>query len=152
MRPELSNKYNLLQVVSVPILLTEYRKSNVCQALMYMQHSHMVCVELHIRHDLDLDQNVNDNSYSTPLIHEALDVNHKMVTLGIGWYHNTFLHLCVQHQLYPEHDTLCMSILFYWIFSCIYLINDSMFTILLRHIFLEFFSQTDIIFWCARMH
>ena len=101
MRPELSNKYNLLQVVSVPILLTEYRKSNVCQALMYMQHSHMVCVELHIRHDLDLDQNVNDNSYSTPLIHEALDVNHKMVTLGIGWYHNTFLHLCVQHQPYP---------------------------------------------------
>ena len=48
-------------------------------------------------------------------------MNHKMVMLGIGWYHNTFSHLCVQHQKYPEHDTLCLSILFDWIFYCIFL-------------------------------
>ena len=91
----------------------------VGQALMYMQHSHMVFGELYICHDLDLDQNLNDNDYPIPLLHEALDVNHKMVMLGIGWYHNTFSHLCVQHQHYPEHDTLCLSIFFYWIFFCL---------------------------------
>ena len=89
------------------------------QALMYMQQRQMVYGELHIYHDLDLDQNVNDNSYPTPLLHEALYVNHKMEMMGIGWYHNTFSHVCVQHQHYTEHDTICMSILFYWIFSCV---------------------------------
>ena len=79
----------------------------------------MVCGEFHICHDLVLDQTLSDNAYSTPLLHEALDVNHKMVMLGIGWYHNTFSHICVKHQHYPEHDTLCLSIFFYWIFSCI---------------------------------
>ena len=79
----------------------------------------MVCSELHICHDLILDQTVNDNDYLTPLLHEALDVNHKMVMLGIGWYHNNFSHLCVHHQHYPEHDILCLSILFHWIFSFI---------------------------------
>ena len=43
----------------MPVLLTEYCKSKVCQELMYMQHRHMVCGKLHICHDLDLDQNVN---------------------------------------------------------------------------------------------
>ena len=104
----------------MPVLLTEYGKSKVCQALMYMQHKHMVCGELHICYDLDLYQNVNDNAHPTPLLHEDLDVNHKMVMLGIGCYHNTFSHVCVQHQNYPEQDTLCMSILFYWIFFCIF--------------------------------
>ena len=68
----------------MPVLLTEDRKSMVGQALMYMQHGHMVCGELHIFHDLDLDQNLYDNAYSTPLLHEALDGNHKMVILVIG--------------------------------------------------------------------
>ena len=81
----------------MPVSLTEYHKSRVCPALMYMKHRHMVFGELHICHDLILDQNVNDDAYSTPLIHEALDVNHKMVMLGIGLYHNIFSHLCVQH-------------------------------------------------------
>ena len=80
----------------------------------------MVCGELHICHDLVLDQNVNDNAYSTPFIHEALDVRHKMVILGIGLYHNTCSHLFVQHQHYPEHDILCLSIFFYWLFFCIF--------------------------------
>ena len=56
----------------------------VGQLLMYMQHSHMVCGELHICHDLDLDQNLYDNAYPTPLLHEAFDGNHIMVILGIG--------------------------------------------------------------------
>ena len=58
------------------------------------------------------DQNVNNNAYSTPLLHDDLDVDHKMVMLGIGLYHNTLSHLCVQHQHYPEHDILCLSIFF----------------------------------------
>ena len=90
----------------------------VGQALMYMQHRHMLCSELHICHDLDLDQNVNDHAYPTPFLHEALDVDQKIVMLVIGWYRNTFSHLYVQHKHYPEHDTLCISIFFYWIFSC----------------------------------
>ena len=86
---------------------------------MYIQHRHMICGELHICHDLVLYKNVNGDDYWTPLLHEALDVDHKMVMMGIGWYHNTFSHLCVQYQHYPEHNTLCLSILFYWIFSYI---------------------------------
>ena len=92
----------------------------VGQPLMYMQQRHMVCGELHICHDQVLDKNVNENAYSTPFLHEALDVDQNMVMLGIGWYHNIFSHLCVQHQHYPEHDTICLYILFYWLFSYIY--------------------------------
>ena len=91
---------------------------------MYMQHSHVVCGELHISHDLYLDQKVNDNVYPIPLLNEDLDMNHKMVMLGIGWYQNTFSHLCVQHQHYPEHDTLCVFIFFYWLFP--YILTDQL--------------------------
>ena len=80
----------------------------------------MVCGESHIFHDPFLDQSVHDDAKSTPLIHEALDVDHKMVMLGIGWFHNKFSNLCVQHQNHPEHYTLCLSIFFYWIFSYIF--------------------------------
>ena len=79
----------------------------------------MVCGELYIFHDLFLDQNVNDNAYSTLLLHKALDVDHKMVMQGIGWYQNKFSHLCVQYNNYPENDTLCRCILFYWLFPYI---------------------------------
>ena len=68
----------------MPVLLTEYQESKVCKVLMYMQHRHMVCGKLHICHDLVLDKKLNGNAYSTPLIHEALDVDHKMAMLGIG--------------------------------------------------------------------
>ena len=113
-----------------------YRKSTVGQSLIYMQHMHMECGKPHIWHDLVLDQNVSDNSYSNPLHHEALDVYHKIVIIGIGSYYNTFSHLCVQHQYYPEHSILCLSILFYWLFSIFYLINDSVFLMLFIKIFL----------------
>ena len=73
---------------------------------MYIQHKHMLCGEFHI-----CDENVNDNVYSTTFLHEALDVNHKMVMLGIGWYHDKFSHIFVQHQYYPKNYTLCLSIL-----------------------------------------
>ena len=115
MSPELANKYNLHQVGSVPISLNVYQKSRVGKALMYIQHMHMVCGELHICHDLVLDKNLNYNAYSTPLLHEALDVDHKMVILGIGLYYNTCSHICVQHQNYNEHDILCLFIFFYWL-------------------------------------
>ena len=80
----------------------------------------MVYGELQIYHEIVLDQNENDNAYSTPLIHEALDVNHKILMLGIGWYQNKFSHICVKHQNHPEHNTLCLSIFFYCLFSYIF--------------------------------
>ena len=85
-----------------------YHKSTVGQALMYIQHRHMEFGESHICHDLALDQNVNDNAYPTPFLRQALEVDHKMVMLGISLYHNTFLHLCVKHQHYSDHDILCL--------------------------------------------
>ena len=100
---------------SLLVYLQVYHISKVCLALMNIQRTHMECGELHICHDLVLDQNLNDNAYSTPLRYEALDVDHKMVMLGIGLYYNKFSLLCVPHQDYPEHDTLCMYI-FNWIF------------------------------------
>ena len=136
----------------MPVSVTVYHKSRFCPSLMCIQHSHMVCGELHICHDLVLNQNINYNAYSTPFLHGVLDVDHKMVMLGIIWYHNTFPYLCVQHQNYSEHDTLCLSIFFYSLFSFFYLINDSIFTIIHRFMVLEFLSQTDIFFLSTIMH
>ena len=116
----------------MPILLTEHRKSMVGKALMYMQHRQMVFGEWHICHDLDLDQNIYDNAYPTPLLYEVLDGNHIMVMLGIGWYHNIFSHICVQNQHYPEHDTLCLSLFFSGSFYVFPLINDFIFMIIIR--------------------
>ena len=114
---ELASKYNLWQVGSVIVFLKVYQKYKICPALLYMQHMHMECNESHICHDIFLDQNVNDNAYSTPLIHENLDVDHKMLILGIGLYHNKCLHL-LHH--YPDYDTICLSFFFYWLFFCIF--------------------------------
>ena len=36
----------------------------------------------------------------------------KMIIMGIDLCDNTFSHIGVQHQHYPEHDTVCISILF----------------------------------------
>ena len=36
--------------------------------------------------------------------------------LGIGWFHNKKLYICVQHQHDSEHDILCLHILLYWLF------------------------------------
>ena len=91
----------------------------VCISLMYMQHRHMVYKKLHIHHYLVLDQNANDNAYTTPLHNEVWNVNHKMVMIRIDFCYNTFSHLCVKHQNYPEHNTLCMYIFFHWLFFCI---------------------------------
>ena len=74
----------MLQVGSVIVYLMVYNKSKVGQAFMYMKNSHMECGESHICHDLVWDKNVNDNAYSNPLIHEALDVDHNTLILGIG--------------------------------------------------------------------
>ena len=59
MIPELTSKYNWWQVGSVLVYLMVYHKTKVYQALMYMQHKHIVCGDLHINHDLVLDQKVN---------------------------------------------------------------------------------------------
>ena len=119
MIPELANTYSWWQVGSVPIYLKVYQKPKLFPAFMYIQHMQIICGKFHIWHDLVLYQNVNDNDYSTPLLHEALDVDHKMVMLEIGWHHNKFSYLCVQHQHYSEHDTICLYILFYWLFPYI---------------------------------
>ena len=70
---------------------------------MYMQHEHIVYGALQIYPYLVLYQNVNDNAYSTPLRHEICNVDQKMIILGIDLCYNTFSHLDVQHQYYPEH-------------------------------------------------
>ena len=97
-----------------------YHKYKVGQALMHIQHMHMEYSKLHIFRDLVLDQNINDNAYSTPFLHEALYVDQKMIIMGIGLHQNIFSYLFVQHQKYPEHDTLCLYIVFYWIFFYIF--------------------------------
>ena len=105
----------------------------------------MVCGKLNICHDLVLDKNVNNNAYSTPLLHEALDVDHKMVMLGIGWYHNKFhIFVCNISIILNMILSVC-SFYFTGYFYAFAIINDSMFPMLLRQMFLEFFGQTDII-------
>ena len=44
--------------------------------------------------------------------HGVWNEDQKMVMLGIDLCYNKFSHIGVQHQNYPEHDTICMSILF----------------------------------------
>ena len=72
------------QVVSVIVSLKVYQKYKFGQALMYMKDMHMLYGKLNIYHDLVLDQNINDNVYSTPLYHEFWNVDHKITMLGIG--------------------------------------------------------------------
>ena len=65
------------------VYLLKYQISKVFIALMYKKHTHMVYGELHILPYLVLDQNANDNAYSSPLRHEVWNVDHKIVMLGI---------------------------------------------------------------------
>ena len=67
-----------------------YQISKVCLALMYIQHKHMVYGKFHIYNFLVLDQNANDNAYSTPLRHEVWNVTYKMVIMGIYFCYNKF--------------------------------------------------------------
>ena len=97
---------------------------------MYMQHKHMVYGELHIHHYLVLYQTGNDNTYSTPLRHEVCNVDHKNLMLGIDLCYKTFSHLGVQHQHYPEHDTICLSIFFHESFIIFDLIKHTIFAVL----------------------
>ena len=46
-------------------------------------------------HYLVLDNNVNDNAYSTPLRYEVWNMDHKMVMLGIALCYNIFSHIDV---------------------------------------------------------
>ena len=96
----------------------KYQISKVCLAFMYKQHTHthMVYGALHILPYLFLDQNANNNAYSAPLRHEVWNVDHKRVVLGIYLCYNTFSHLWVPSQHYPEYDTFFLSIFFMNIF------------------------------------
>ena len=152
MRVELTNKYSWWQVGSMSVSLNKYQRSKVCQALMRIQHMHMVCGKLHICHDLFLDQNVNNNAYSTPLIHELLDLNQKwecweLVGITIHFHIFVFKIIIILNMILPFYQFS------FTIFSSVfYLINYSMLSMLLRKMPLEFFIQSDIILWCARMH
>ena len=115
----LAQNCNWLQFYSALVYLVFYQIFKVCIALMYMQHKQMLYGELHIRHYLVLDKNANVNAYSTPLRHEVWNVDHKKLMLGIDLCHNIFSQICVQHQHYPEHDTVCLSVFFPWTFFCI---------------------------------
>ena len=112
--------WNWWNVDSVIVCFMVYHLFKVCPALIYMQHSRMVYGEFHRHHYLVLNQNANDKAYSTPLRHEVWNVDNKMLMLVIVLCYNTFSNICVKHQQYPEHDTLCMSIFFHRQFFCIY--------------------------------
>ena len=105
-----------LQVYSALVYLMVYQISKVCLALMYIQQKHMVYGEFHRHYYLVLDQISSDNAYSTPLRHMVWNVDHKMVIQGITLCYNILSHLGVQQQHYHEHDTVCLSIFFPWIF------------------------------------
>ena len=117
-----------------------YQISKVCLALMYMQHKHMVYGKLHIYPYLVLDQNTNDNDYSTSLRHEVCNVEHKMIVMVIDLCYNTFSHLGVQHQHYPEHDTVCLSIFFPWTIYCSFPDQTHHFAVLFCRMVLKFIS------------
>ena len=82
-----------------------------------LNNKHMLYGKLHIYPYLVLDQNANDNDYSTSLRQEVCNVEHKMIIMVIDLCSNTFLHIFIQHQHYSEHDTVCLSILFPWTVS-----------------------------------
>ena len=67
-----------------------YHISKVCISLMYMQQNHMVYLDCHISPFLVLDQNANDNDYSTALLHEVCNMDQKMIITGIDLCYNTF--------------------------------------------------------------
>ena len=115
----MANERTWLQFYSARFYLMVYQISKVCTEFLYIQHRHMVYGNFHRRHYLVLDQNASDNAYLSPLHHEVWNMDLKMVMLEIDKCCNTFSHLCVQRQHYLEHNTVCMSIFFHWIFFCI---------------------------------
>ena len=124
------NKCTWWLVYSALVYLIVYQIPKVCLELMYMQHNHMVYDKLHILPLLVLDQNENDNAYSTPLHHEVWNVEQKIIIPEIDLCYNKSSHLCVQRQNYPEHDTLCLSIYFHERLFRFPLINDTIFLVL----------------------
>ena len=116
----LSNRWNWWQVYSALMYLVVYQISNVCLELMYMQHTHMVYGELYRHHYLVSDKNASDNTYSAPLCHEVFNVECKMVMMGIDFCYNKLSYLCVQHQHYLKHDTVCLYIFFPFIVYCFF--------------------------------
>ena len=126
----MANKCTWWKFYSALVHLMVYHISKVCLALIYMQHKHMVYGKLHIYPYLVLDQNANDNAYSTLLHREFWNVYQKNVILVVNLCYNKFSHLGVQHQHYPEHYTVCLSIFFPWIVFVFYLINDTIFAVI----------------------
>ena len=119
---------------------------------MDIQNRHMECGESYICHDLVLDQNVNYNAYLPPLLHEALDVDKK-------WQCWELVCITIHFQIFLCNIRIILNMIlsvcsFYFTgsFSILSLINDSMFPMIFRQMFLELFSQTYIIVLCAIMH
>ena len=126
----LANKCTWWQVYSALVQMMVYQISKVCLALMYIQQKYTVYGKFHLYPYLCLDQSANDNAYSTPLRHEVWNVDHKMIIIGIYLCYNTFSHLCVKHQYYPEDDTVFLSIFFHWIVYCFYPDQKNIFAVL----------------------
>ena len=136
----LANMCTWWQVFSALVYLMVYQISKVCLAFMYIQHRQIIYGKLHRHHDLVLDQNEIDNAYSTPLLHKVWNMDHKMVILEIDLCYNKLSHLCVQHQHYLEHDTICLSILFHWILFVFARITDTIFAMLFCQMLLKLLS------------
>ena len=107
-----------------------YQISKVCLALMYMQHKHMVYGKLHIYPYLVLDQNSNDNAYSTPLCHEVYKVDHKMIILGIDSCYNKFHILMFNIRIILNMILSVCPYYFHELFLVFCLINDTIFAVI----------------------
>ena len=72
--------------------------------------------------------------------------------MGIALCYNIFLHLFVQHQHLLNMILSVCPFYFNGYFFVFYLINDTIFTIILRQTLLELLSQTYIIVLGASVH
>ena len=115
---ELASKYNLWQVGSVLFFNGIPEIHGWSRIYVHSTQTHGMWWITHMEWP-NFGSKMSDNDYPTPLLHEALDVEQKMVMMEIGSYYNKFSHLCVQQQHYPEYDIICLSIFSYLpIFLC----------------------------------
>ena len=114
----------------------------------YIQQRHMIYGEMHKHNYLVLYQNTSDTYYLSPLLHEVWNVDHKMGMLKIVFCYKTFYIFVCNISIILNMILSACPFSFTGSFPLFSLINDSMFTILLRHMFWEWLIQTVIIFLC----
>ena len=112
---------------------------------MYMQHRYMVYDELHIHYYLFLNQNANDDAYSTPLSHEVWNMDNKFQL----W---EFLCVTIHFNLFLWNVSIILNMIlsvcpfaFTGFFLYLHWSMTPFLIMLFRHMLLEVLSQTIII-------